>query len=81
MALLIAQLKIWQETRWERGSDTQQMVHRPGVKAGSTAARTQPLYMGRWSTNWAESGDVMQSAESDHKVFTSPDASDLSVRK
>ena len=31
----------------ERGSDTQQMVPRPGVEPWSAAVRTKPLYMGR----------------------------------
>ena len=48
MALLIAQLKMYQETWWEtEGEWHAAKGPRSGVDPGATAAMTKPLYMGR----------------------------------
>ena len=65
MALLILQQKKMTGNRVrERGSDTQQMVPRPGVELGSTAGRTKPLYMGCCSANWSKRRPPVSSFDS-----------------
>ena len=45
-ALVIEQLKMWQETGWERGGVTRSKGPQAKTQGGAATARTKPLYMG-----------------------------------